>query len=346
MFRNARLKLTGWYLLIIMVISIFFSVIIYETLTAEVKRFARVQRVRIERSLLDANLTYSDTRQMYPPPSIPLFDPDLVNETNRRILIVLIGINTGIFFVAGGLGYLLAGRTLKPIQIMVDEQNRFISDASHELRTPLTALKTSMEVTLRDKKTTLATVKKLIAGSINEVNKLQSLSDGLLQLAQYQKPNHPIRFETLKIGEFVTEAIAKTKILADQKKIFIKKNIAEVQVEGNRYGLTDLFTILLDNAIKYSPLKGTVEITSSQNNGFVFIDIKDTGIGIHEKDLPFIFDRFYRADSARTKDGASGYGLGLSIAKKIVASHKGSVSVKSKINQGSSFTVKLPVKNK
>ena len=97
-------------------------------------------------------------------------------------------INSGIIFFAGSLSYLLAGKTLQPIQEMVEEQNRFISDASHEFRTPLTALKSSLEVNLRDKNLSLTDAKKVIDESIEDVNRLQSLSDSLLNLSKYQEP--------------------------------------------------------------------------------------------------------------------------------------------------------------
>lgn len=129
MFKNARLKLTAWYLLIIMFISIAFSLVIYQGLMNEVHRFSRMQKLRIERILP-------------PNPTQPFFaDEDLITEIQQRIIFGLGIINIIIFLTSGALGYFLAGKTLRPIQEIMEEQNRFISDASHELRTPLTALK-------------------------------------------------------------------------------------------------------------------------------------------------------------------------------------------------------------
>jgi len=131
MFKSARIKLTAWYLLIIMFISISFSFVIYRGLMSEVHRFSRMQRSRF------------------------FVDEDLITEIQRRAIFGLGTINTIIFITSGALGYFLAGKTLSPIQEMVEEQNRFISDASHEFRTPLTALKSSFEVNLRDKNLSL-----------------------------------------------------------------------------------------------------------------------------------------------------------------------------------------------
>ena len=108
---------------------------------------------------------------------------------------MLIIVNSGILILSGGMGYVLSGLTLKPIKDMMDEQNRFISDASHELKTPLTSLKIAFEVYLRGKNPTPQETKTLITESIDEVNKLQSLSESLLQLAQYEKPQEKMVFK-------------------------------------------------------------------------------------------------------------------------------------------------------
>lgn len=348
MFQHARLKLTGWYLLIIMLISMSFSFIIYKVLTLEVERFAHRQRFRIEQKLQNNNFSPSDKFQSYH--ALPAIDPDLVNETKNRILLILAIINLGILTASGGLSYFLAGKTLKPIKEMIDEQSQFISDASHELRTPLTSLKSAMEVYLRDKNLSLKDAKTLVAESIIEVNKLQSLSEELLQLSQYQKAKGNLKFEMVSLLAIIKAAIAKIEPLAKQKQITIKNSAGNQQIEGNKYGLGDLLVILLDNAVKYSFKAGVVVIYTKRTNNSILILVKDQGIGINEKDLPHIFDRFYRADSARAKTSAGGYGLGLSIAKKIVDIHKGSINVESSVKkaclrrQGTTFTIRLPIK--
>src|SRR3989344_1252263 len=119
MFKSARLKLTAWYLLIIMLISLSFSGVIYRVLTREFERFERMQRFRIERRFSDVIMPQNFMHR-FPLP----FDPELIKEIRQRLLFTLVLINGGIFLVAGGLGYFLAGRTLNPIKEMVDEQNR------------------------------------------------------------------------------------------------------------------------------------------------------------------------------------------------------------------------------
>lgn len=332
MFHSARLKLTAWYLLIIMLISLTFSAVIYKGLVNEVERFERAQRFRIERRL--------DLPRLAQP--IPA-SPELIEEIKQRILLMLVFINCGILAIAGGFGYLLAGRTLKPIKEMVEEQNRFISDASHELRTPLTSLKSAFEVYLRDKHPTLKEARTLVGESVSEINKLQSLSDSLLQLAQYQKPNNQIKFEKISLTKVVKEAIHRVEPLAKEKRIRIENTTQETKIEGIKFSLADLLVILFDNAIKYSEKNSKVTISSTKTDRHILVHVADCGIGINKKDLPYIFERFYRADSTRSKTKANGYGLGLSIAKEIVILHHGSINAESNKQKGTTFTVKLPL---
>jgi signal transduction histidine kinase len=346
MFHSARLKLTAWYLLIIMLVSVSFSMMIYRVLTTEVERFALAQRYRIERKFRDEMFIPPDTELKGIPVKIPILDSELVGDTKHRIAVVLFIINGSILILSGGFGYLLAGRTLRPIQEMVDEQNRFISDSSHEFRTPITSLKSAMEVSLRDKKLTLKDSIKLIRENLEEVNRLQLLSDRLLQLAQYQKPNGNVRFELVSLSEIIGKVVRQLDPLAQQKKLKIQNNVKNIEIEADKFVLHDLFAILLDNAIKYSMNAQTITISSSRSDRYVSIQVKDEGIGIQAKDIPHIFDRFYRSDTARLKADTGGYGLGLSIAKKIVRSHHGILTVKSIYKKGSTFIVQLPIYQK
>lgn len=330
MFSRARFTLTAWYLLIIMAISITFSMVIYRVLSNELVRFERVQRFRIEsRIFLQREIPAS---------------PELVDEIKQRIKFRLILVNFSILFISGGLGYFLAGRTLSPIKEMVDEQNRFISDASHELRTPLTSLKSALEVHLRDKNLTLNDARKMITENIEDVNKLDKLTDSLLELSRFQNTVTIYSFEKLKINILAKEAIRKVAPLGRKKKIEIYNETTNLEIEGLKQELTEMLVILLDNAIKYSPENKSIKITSRKSDGNILITVVDQGYGIAKKDLPYIFDRFFRSEQGRSKAQAGGYGLGLSIAKKIVSLHNGKIKVESKLNQGTVFTLMLPTK--
>lgn len=338
MFESAKLKLTAWYLLIIMLVSLSFSTIIFSLLSAELDRFANVHRVRIEQGLQSQ---YSDKQKVivkkFPNPP-PNFDPELLDETKGRILMVLGIINGIILIISGGFGYLLARKTLQPIGKMIDEQNRFVSDASHELRTPLTSLKLGMEVFLRDKKSSLDDAKKLIASSIGEVNRLHYLSENLLELSRYQHASPKLTIKKVIVEEVVDKALNKISHQIEKKQIQVSKSKISQEIEVNDQEVIDLLVILLDNAVKYSGEKSKIEIESKKTSKHFDLHIIDHGVGIKKEDLPFIFDRFYRADSARVKGG---YGLGLSIAKQIAKKNNILLLVESVIGKGTDFTLRF-----
>jgi two-component system, OmpR family, sensor histidine kinase CiaH len=335
MFHSARLKLTIWYIGIIACICWLFSGAIYQVLIREVERFDRAQRQQIGRSLGQDTLMAETNLAI---------TSDLVGEVKHRILVMLIFVNAGILGIVGVLSYILAGKTLLPIKDMVEEQNRFITDASHELKTPLTSLRTAFEVHLRDKKHTLKDADTVIRDSLTEVNNLQLMSESLLLLAQYQKSNGHTSLEPLSLNQAMEESMNRVKPLAKKKSIKLALTIkTEINVEANRYGLVELLVILLDNAIKYSPAKSTITLTGAKHRNSVTISVKDQGIGISKNDQAHIFDRFFRSDQARHKEKiAGGYGLGLAIAQKIVTAYHGSITVTSKLGQGSVFTITLP----
>lgn len=341
MFREARIKLTAWYLMIIVFISVAFSIGIYRVMTFELDRMEERQRSRIMEGLPDQFhppfIVGDDT--IIIPPIPPQLDLEIIAETKKRFQTTLVIINLMIFGFSAAAGYFLAGRTLKPIKNMMDEQNRFIGDASHELKTPLTSLKSAFEVYLRNPKPTIGKSKTLVAESIDEVNKLQSLSESLLQLAQYQKPNNNLKFEQVSLVAIINEAIKKIKPIAEQKNITIQSILEDQKIKGNKYSLVDLIVIILDNAVKYSESGSKVCVEMKKNKDAISVVIKDQGIGISKNDLPHIFSRFYRANKARTQNASGGYGLGLAIARQIVKAHKGSIAVESKLNKGSVFTI-------
>ncbi|MCR4326452.1 MAG: HAMP domain-containing histidine kinase, partial [Candidatus Roizmanbacteria bacterium] len=313
MFNSARLKLTGWYLLIVMCISLAFSTAIYRVLTFELDRFEHMQRVRAELPLAPRG-----------GPNMMAFDPALIDEIKQRLLVRLGIINACIFIVSGASAYFLATKTLKPIQEMMDEQYQFVSDASHELRTPLTSLKSGIEVNLRDKKLTMVQAKEVMQESLRDVDKLELLTNRLLLLAQYEQVVP--RYEKVSLHEVVDAALQNVKPSLARKKITTEVTISELAVRGDMSALIELFTIVLDNAVKYSPHKKTIIVEAHKTDGMVEVGIHDEGMGISQEDVPHIFDRFYRADKARTKKDADGFGLGLAIAARIADNHRGSIA--------------------
>lgn len=313
-----------------MLVSIFFSVAFYNLANREIQRI----EIRIERQQQDPFFN-----PFFRPPVVTISD---LEDTHKRLVLILILINAGILMLAGAAGYFLAGRTLKPIADMVAEQNRFITDASHELRTPLTALRSEIEVNLRDKDLDLPQAKALLKSNLEEVESLQLLSDNLLQLAQSHYQNGIGVFKQVSLSDVIESAQRKVQPLAVKKEIIIHSDTGIFTLSGDRQSLIQLFVILFDNAIKYSGERKKISVTTNTIDHSVSIAVSDEGIGIRKKDLEHIFDRFYRADTSRTKQAIAGYGLGLSIAKDIVAMHHGVISVRSKLEKGTTFTIQLP----
>jgi signal transduction histidine kinase len=278
------------------------------------------------------------------PESSSAFAEQLFEEAKMGMAYKLVRFNLGIFVLAGAAGYFLAGRTLRPIETMVDEQKRFVADASHELRTPLTAMRTEVEVALRDKEFDTTYAKEVLESNLEEIGKLQQLSDYLLTLGRFQNANKNRNFTEISLIDVVNEAYQDIEPLARAGHIEIQSDIGDVALEAEKESLAKLLIIFLDNAIKYSPSNGKIILRAQAIKNKVVITVQDFGAGIRAGDLPYIFNRFYRADASRTKAKVDGYGLGLSIAKSIIDTHNGKVNVESTPNEGTTFTIILPRK--
>jgi len=342
MFKKARVKLTVWYLLIIMLISSVFSLVIYSAITGELERGFRRTEMRLRTQELELPFFGQSPRLLEEINSQILAD---LEAAKKRVALFLLMVNAGILAVSSAAGYFLAGKTLKPIEVVMEEQKRFVADASHELRTPLTALKTVIEVALREKKMTVSESKKVLESSLEDVDGLESLVNNLLSLTQYQEGNGNFTYQDLDISELVKNAYKKIAPLAKKKNVKIKLKSGSQIVEANRLSLEQMLVIFLDNAVKYTSKGGQVTLLTKSDKKNLIVKIKDTGIGISKAEIPHIFDRFYRADQSRSKDNVPGFGLGLSLAIRIIDIHKGSVKVASVLGEGTSFTVKLPFKH-
>ncbi len=333
MFKKTRLILTAWYLAIIMGVSLFFSLFIYTNVNAEYRKLEKLEEAVQERQAQGLHV---------PRPLLhSQIDNELIQEARARLITSLSMVNLFILVISAISGYFLAGRTLRPIKHMVEELNQFISDASHELRTPLTVLRAEIEVYLLTKSPTAAQSKKLVESNLEEVLHLQSLSDNLLRFTEFERTRLHASFISVSLHDTICEAIKKVQKLANKKEIIITYTGKNVMVNGNKDRLLELFIILLDNAIKYSNSKAAITVSSICKAHTVTVTVSDTGIGIDKIDLPHVFDRFYRADKSRSKK-VEGFGLGLSIAKKIADAHNGSISVRSKVNEGTVFVLRLP----
>ena len=153
-----------------------------------------------------------------------------------------------------------------------------------------------------------------------------------------------LQVEEVSLASVISDAVKKVTNLAKNKKISIINKVKDYNLSANRESLVELFVIILDNAVKYSPAGRKVMISSQKTDGHFEIKIVDQGVGIDKEDIPHLFDRFQRAEKSRSKAKALGYGLGLAIAKRIVDSHHGAIKVQSELGKGSIFIVQLPKK--
>ncbi len=347
-FESARLKLTAYYLLIIIFFTSIISLFVYIRTCNELEKGFWRARVQARAEQLGIHLPRHLTLQEELPPRLKeLVECKSCTEeliaAKKRLRINLLLINSIVLGLSAVGGYTLAGLTLEPIQKAMQKQKRFVADASHELRTPLTALKTSIEVALNDKKILKKNIK-LLRSNLEEVDHLQKLTDDLLKLANYENNGSAFNFEYFNIAKVAKKAIEKIGPVAKKKKIKLKVDIEDIKVNADPDKIEEMLLIFLDNAVKYTEDKGKIKFCLKEHDKKIEIKIRDTGIGIPKDEIPKLFNRFYRADNSRSKKEVNGFGLGLALAKKIINVHKGKVEVESELDKGTTFTIILPIK--
>jgi heavy metal sensor kinase len=228
------------------------------------------------------------------------------------------------------------------LQRAFEGQRRFATDAAHELQTPLTALKGNFEVALQKARTSIE-YREVLLDSLEEVERLIALSRSLVALAQYAGPNPPGHLKPLRLEPLLRDLIGNLAVLAEDGKLTmtLDSSSGSPQVLGDEGQLKRLFINLLDNAIRFMGPGGAITVRVGYDTNNAVVSVEDTGQGIAPEHLPHIFERFYRADQARSRN-TGGTGLGLAIVKEIVETHGGSIDVKSELGKGSIFTIGFP----
>ncbi len=225
------------------------------------------------------------------------------------------------------------------------EQQRFVADSSHELRTPVTVVRAEAEVALEQERNP-AEYQNSLALIKDEAERLSRIVEDLFLLARQPFGSPALVRETVSLDELVRECGRAAQVLATRKglKLEIPAELPELRVKGDDELLKRMVLNLLDNAVKYTPADGEVQISLAARNGNAQISITDTGMGIPPEDQARVFDRFYRVDKARSR-ALGGAGLGLSIARWIVEAHGGELSMESTLGKGTSFVAGLPLQN-
>lgn len=304
-------------------------------------------------------------------------------RTRRRFLLNMASVlPLGLLFAGGG-GWLLTRRTLRPVDRMTrtaqrisgehlnerieetgsdDELDRlaqtlndmldrlddsfhqirqFSADASHELQTPLTILKGEMEVALRSPRSP-EEYQRVLNSGLEEIERINHLAAGLLLLARADSGVLRLDLQPLDLLDLVQEICDQMRVIAQAHAITLHAGLPEsVFVRGDREHLRRLLLNLVDNAIKYTPAGGRVNLSLQSDGDWASLMVADTGIGLSKDEHQLIFNRFHRSTDTRSRD-ARGVGLGLSIARSIADAHAGRIEVESTLGQGSTFTLLLP----
>lgn len=317
-FQKARIKLTLYYMGIMAVILLLFSSVLIFTIELKI-RHGFQGRIVITETEDNPAKNMSDDIEM------------LIYATDG-ILIVIIGFSS----------YFLAGKTLKPIRETLDMQKRFSADASHDLRTPLAVITTDSEVTLKNKVASVNELRDTISNNLEESKKMTKLVNDLVLISRGDNQAMTYSFSEINVHKFMSSIVQKIKPQAESKGLQIHfceyKEVLFIIDENN---FERAVLNVLQNAVKYT-MAGSVTVDIKTDTEKIYIVIKDTGVGIDQKDLPYVFDRFYKAEYSRGDSSSSG--LGLSIAKLITEEHKGSIDIESVINRGTTVTIIMPNK--
>lgn len=261
----------------------------------------------------------------------------------RRLLMVCILIFCFSFLVFFAFSIFLSNWALKPVENAWKQQSQFIGDASHELRTPITVILANLDILLGKKGEQIDENIKWIHQSKSEANRMKTLIEDLLYLARAESGKTMMEMKAMNISDCLTERVLNLEVLAFEKGIEIEEHIQEsLFAHANENAMKQLFTILLDNAMKYCDSQKKIKISAYQKEHLTIVKIFNTSPPLSSEECRHIFDRFYRVDASRQrKDG--GYGLGLAIAGNIASMHQAKLYVANEAN-GVSFVLEL--KNK
>jgi signal transduction histidine kinase len=264
----------------------------------------------------------------------------VVWEIVERLVLILVSVGLLALLLAGVGGLFVSGRAMRPVRSAFHRQRTFVADASHELKTPLTLIKISAEMVVREP--TSPSNRKVIEDQLSEIDRMNNLVSDLLVLARLDADKLDVSRETFDLAKILAETADRFIMRAAEKEILL-----DIEVPGELAALGDLrrtgqiLAALLDNAVRFTPAGGRVTVVGSSDDGRIHASITDTGPGISPEHLPHVFERFYRADTARRRS-SGGTGLGLAIARDLAVIQGGEVAVKNARDGGASFTLSLP----
>ncbi len=330
MFKSAVVKLTAWYVAVLVLVCFVFSIPLYNVASARLRRGAELQ-TDIVRRLPDP----FQSGQFIP--QIEQQREKQLAEDRRELFISFVIIDSTITLIGGFAGYWFARHTLQPIEDAHEAQAKFTANASHELRTPLAVMQTEIEVALRNKKLSSGEAKEALKSNLEEVERLRQLSDQLLGLTRAEAP---LKLKKVTVSRLVLDETIKLSKRHGQDIAVSVEDKLTANVDPVLY--TQVLGILVDNAVTYGGAKPDISVGLKRVTDHLLLTVSDKGPGISLVEQEKIFERFYRGAQA-TILKSSGHGLGLALAKDIVTRHGGSISVQSAKAKGATFTVAIPV---
>lgn len=265
-----------------------------------------------------------------------------ISNTNVMFFSLLIGYFIVIVLLSFS-AIIIAERTISPIREAFYKQKELIANASHELKTPLTVINTNLSVLENNKTETIESQNRWINNIIEQTNRMNRL---IYQMLDLSKTESLLASETklpIQLSELIEKLVMEFEVNAFEKKIHVTSNIEEnIVFNGNMENMIKLFTILIDNAIKYTQENGAIDLSLTQKKNKIEFTIQNTGKGIEKENLGKVFQRFYKQDESYNQDSNHSFGLGLAIAKAIVNQLNGTITVTSEVNVHTTFVVKLP----
>lgn len=343
LFESARLKLTGFYFAVLVVFCLVLTFGVRTITNYELNRGGNAERGAVHQ-LFERYYTDNDDTPALTYPGDPgdqyfmNTQTEQANETRNHLNRDFIILDIVLLAAGAVVSYWYAGRTLAPIEEVHEQQKRFTSDASHELRTPLASMRLENEVFLHQKNFTEKEARGQLISNLEEVDRLEKLATNLLAINRYEQT--ATAHAPVVIGDIVDEAVARAKQGKDAKKVVFVQDLTPAKVDVNRESMVELLAILLDNAVKYGPRDGKVEIAGLLKDEQYTMTVRDHGPGIADVDLPHIFERMYRGDKARSSKVA-GHGIGLSLAKQIADANEAAITAGNAPGGGAVFTLTL-----
>ncbi len=318
LFTDATIKLAGWYLIILMTVSLLFSLIIFQVTRSEIA--SRLSVFVDQRILLGLEVETSN-----------LAAREQLDNATANLVVSLGYLNLAVLLGGGAGAYLLARRTMRPIEAAHEAQSRFVANASHQFRTPLAIMKAETELTLADSRAKKSELRSTLSSNLEEINHLSDLSGMLLELSRSEKAFGQA-IDQVNLVEIAHEAVenrgmtGRTSIEASSTPSFYSYEAA----------VREIVHILLDNSLRHSPSNSPISIKINEDRQAALLTITNTSARTTAKQLSHAFERFYRTDQTE------GYGLGLPLAKQLVKALGGSIELTKGRKKLVTATVRLP----